>query len=36
MLPEIIKQASDLVGDRRITVVFDRGGWSPKLFNYAP
>jgi hypothetical protein len=22
----------DLVGARRVTVVFDRGGWSPKLF----
>jgi len=21
-----------LVGDRRVTVVFDRGGWSPTLF----
>jgi hypothetical protein len=22
----------DLVGERRVTIVFDRGGWSPKLF----
>jgi hypothetical protein len=22
----------DVVGERRITIVFDRGGWSPKLF----
>jgi hypothetical protein len=21
-----------VVGERRITIVFDRGGWSPKLF----
>ena len=32
MLPEILKQARTLIGERRLTVVFDRGGWSPKLF----
>jgi transposase len=32
MLPEVLKQAQALVGKRRVTVVFDRGGWSPKLF----
>ncbi len=32
MLPEILKQVGELVGDRRVTIVFDRGGWSPKLF----
>jgi len=32
MLLEILQQAQELVGDRRITIVFDRGGWSPKLF----
>jgi hypothetical protein len=32
MLPEILKQVGELVGDRRFTIVFDRGGWSPKLF----
>ena len=32
MLPEILGQARTLLGDRRVTVVFDRGGWSPKLF----
>jgi hypothetical protein len=32
MLPEILEQVRELVGDRRVTVVFDRGGWSPKLF----
>lgn len=32
MLLGILRRARELVGDRRITVVFDRGGWSPKLF----
>ncbi len=32
MLPPILQEARRLVGERRITVVFDRGGWSPKLF----
>jgi transposase len=32
MLPEVLEQVRKLVGDRRVTVVFDRGGWSPKLF----
>jgi transposase len=32
MLPEVLNQVRKLVGDRRVTVVFDRGGWSPKLF----
>jgi len=32
MLPLILKQVRQLVGDRRVTVVFDRGGYSPKLF----
>jgi transposase len=32
MLPELLEQVRELVGDRRVTVVFDRGGWSPKLF----
>jgi len=32
MLPKILQEARALVGKRRITVVFDRGGWSPKLF----
>jgi len=29
LLPEIRRRIGD---DRRVTVVFDRGGWSPKLF----
>jgi transposase len=32
MLPRILAEARPLVGERRVTVVFDRGGWSPKLF----
>ncbi len=32
MLPNVLKQVRALVGDRRVTIVFDRGGWSPKLF----
>jgi transposase len=31
-LPRLLGEVRDLVGERRITVVFDRGGWSPKLF----
>ena len=32
MLPEVLVEVRKLVGDRRVTIVFDRGGWSPKLF----
>lgn len=32
MLPELLKEIRELVGNRRVTIVFDRGGWSPKLF----
>jgi prepilin-type processing-associated H-X9-DG protein len=32
MLPGILGQVRKLVGKRRVTVVFDRGGFSPKLF----
>ena len=32
-LPGVLRRVRSLVGeDRRVTVVFDRGGWSPKLF----
>ena len=31
-LPGILAQVRALVGNRRLTVVFDRGGYSPKLF----
>ena len=32
MLPGMLEQIRRLVGERRLTVVFDRGGFSPKLF----
>jgi transposase len=32
MLPIILGQVRALLGKRRVTVVFDRGGYSPKLF----
>ena len=32
MLPELLGEIRKLVGERRLTVVFDRGGYSPKLF----
>lgn len=32
MLPPVLAEVRRLVGPRRVTVVFDRGGWSPKLF----
>lgn len=32
MLPPILEQVRGLVGKRRITVVFDRGGWKLRLF----
>ena len=32
MLPSILQEVRSLVGSRRVTFVFDRGGYSPKLF----
>src|SRR6266851_164619 len=32
MLPGILEQVRSLIGKRRLTAVFDRGGFSPKLF----
>ena len=32
ILPALLAEARSLLGERRLTVVFDRGGWSPKLF----
>jgi hypothetical protein len=32
MLPLVLSEVRSLVGERRTTVVFDRGGYSPKLF----
>ena len=30
--PALLRELRSVVGDRRVTIVFDRGGWSPKLF----
>ncbi len=30
--PHLLQQVRGVVGERRVTIVFDRGGWSPKLF----
>lgn len=32
MLPTVLGEVRSLVGERRVTVVFDRGGYSPALF----
>ena len=32
MLPPLCDEIRKLVGERRVTIVFDRGGWSPRLF----
>ena len=33
MLPKLLEEVKSMIQDgRRLTVVFDRGGWSPKLF----
>ena len=32
MLPGVLDEVRSLVGDKRVTVVFHRGGYSPKLF----
>ena len=31
--PHLLEQVRGVVGARRVTIVFDRGGWSPKLFH---
>jgi transposase len=31
-LPRLLGEVRNLVGERRVTIVFDRGGWSPRLF----
>jgi prepilin-type processing-associated H-X9-DG protein len=33
MLPDLLTEIRTLVGTRRLTIVFDRGGFSPKLFS---
>ena len=30
--PDLLRQVRATVGERQVTIVFDRGGWSPKLF----
>lgn len=30
--PNLLKEVRAAIGERRVTIVFDRGGWSPKLF----
>jgi transposase len=30
--PHLLQEVRGVVGERRVTIVFDRGGWSPKLF----
>jgi len=32
MLPSLLDEVRKLIGERRVTIVFDRGGWSPRLF----
>lgn len=32
MLTPVLAEVRGVIGDQRATVVFDRGGWSPKLF----
>jgi Transposase protein len=31
-LPRLLREVRNVAGERRMTIVFDRGGWSPKLF----
>src|SRR5262252_8518296 len=31
-MPRLLREVRELVGDRKVTIVFDRGGWSPQLF----
>jgi len=31
-MPRLLRQVREVVGERQVTIVFDRGGWSPKLF----
>ncbi len=31
--PRLLQEVRGVVGERRVTIVFDRGGWSPKLFH---
>jgi transposase len=31
-MPRLLREVREVVGEQRVTIVFDRGGWSPKLF----
>jgi hypothetical protein len=31
-MPRMLREVRALVGERKVTIVFDRGGWSPQLF----
>jgi transposase len=31
-MPQLLREVRDVVGERKVTIVFDRGGWSPQLF----
>src|SRR5215471_3017192 len=31
-MPRLLREVREVVGARRVTIVFDRGGWSPQLF----
>jgi hypothetical protein len=31
-MPRLLREVREVVGERRVTIIFDRGGWSPKLF----
>ena len=31
--PRLLAEVRSALGERRVTIVFDRGGWSPKLFH---
>lgn len=33
MMPTLLAEIRRTVGQKRVTIVFDRGGWSPKLFH---
>jgi hypothetical protein len=32
-MPRLLGEVRQVIGERRVTIVFDRGGWSPKLFD---
>jgi transposase len=31
-MPRLLREVREVVGERKVTIVFDRGGWSPNLF----